>query len=380
MRRAACRRLAAIGTAQAVPFLVSALANGDEEIRRIAAEGLRCLKEQDAIEALSIGYMFAKDEALGEILTELGRQLPGSARLQPPEPSESGASPSAANEAWSYRNARDGTILAFIPEGDFLAGEQRFRVHLPAYYLAYSCVTNAQFARFLTERRPSPGKLTHWCRLDPNLGIRKEGDKFIADPAGADHPVVWVTWEGAAAYCKWAGLRLPSELEWEKGARGVDGRPYPWGDEWEAGRPDPPEGEEGGEEITSVWAYSSARSPYGLCQMIGGVYQWCADCYEESAYERYAKGDLSAPRGQNRVLRGGPWRFGTPAHLRTEYRKSTVWPVRGQGPPEGSEQSQRWVADRLQRQSGAKSGKESERWPRRWQHSATWTWCCGFVI
>jgi formylglycine-generating enzyme required for sulfatase activity len=78
--------------------------------------------------------------------------------------------------------------------------------------------------------------------------------------------------------------------------------------------------------MTSVWAYPSARSPYGLYQMIGNVYEWCTEWYEEGAYERYARGDLKLPRrGEHRVLRGGSWRFGTPVYLRTEYRKSSAW-------------------------------------------------------
>ena len=79
------------------------------------------------------------------------------------------------------------------------------------------------------------------------------------------------------------------------------------------------------EEITSVWAHPTACSPYGLYQMIGNVYEWCAGWYEETAYHRYAQGDLSPSHGEHRVLRGGPWRFGTPVYLRTEYRKSTCW-------------------------------------------------------
>ena len=101
---------------------------------------------------------------------------------------------------------------------------------------------------------------------------------------------------------------------------------YPWGDEWEAGRLHPSPEEQKQEEITRVWAYLTARSPYGLYQMIGNVYEWGADWYDESAYERYARGDLLSPQhGEHKVLRGGPWRFGVPAYLRTEYRKSTVW-------------------------------------------------------
>ncbi len=326
IRRTACTKLAANKTAQAVPFLVSALANSDEEVRRIAEESLKSLNTPEAIEALLLGYVFTKADSVRRILTSLGRDVSEAAELPAHQPSEPAPALSPAKEAWRFRNSRDGTVLAFVPEGDFLAGKDGFRVHLHPYYLALACVTNAQYARFLTERSPDSTHLASWINLRQSAAIHEKDHTYEVDPEKADLPVVWVTWEGAAAYCKWAHLRLPGELEWEKGARGIDGRLYPWGDEWEAGRSLPKMGERKPEEIASVWAYTTARSPYGLYQMIGNVYEWNTDWYEENAYQRYAQGDLRPQwQGEHKVLRGGPWRFGTPAHLRTEYRKSTVW-------------------------------------------------------
>ncbi len=325
--RTACRKLAANKTAQAVPFLISALANNDDQIKRTAQDALSSLNISEAIDALMLGCVFTREDSLRQILTALGHKMPKDTDLSVPQSHESLDSFPLSERIWRFQNNKDRTILAFIPEGDFLAGRERFRVHLPPYYLALTCVTNAQYARFLTEKHPNPQNLTSWINLSrPNAEIRKVNNIYEADTARAEFPVVWVTWKGAVAYCKWAHLRLPTELEWEKGARGVDGKLYPWGDEWEAGRQHPPEGERKPEEITSAWAYPIARSPYGLYQMIGNVYEWCADTYEEQAYQRYAQCDLRLPpHGEQKVLRGGPWCFGTPAHLRTEYRKSTVW-------------------------------------------------------
>ncbi len=326
IRRAVCRKLAASGTAEAVPFLISALADKDDEIRRIAEEGLTSLESSEAIDTLLLGYAFTRQESLREILTASGRAVPEAAELPGPRAYKPARSLSVAEEAWLFRNSKDGTCLAFVPEGGFLAGRDGFRVHLPPYYLAVTCVTNAQYARFLTERRPNTAKLAGWINLLQASAIYVKGNTYQEDPERSNFPVIWVTWEGASAYCKWAHLRLPRELEWEKGARGVDGRLYPWGDEWDAGRPDPRGRERKPDEITGAWACPAARSPYGLYQMIGNVFEFCADWYEEDAYQRYAQGDIRPLRhGEQKVLRGGPWRFGIPAFLRTEYRKGTVW-------------------------------------------------------
>ena len=274
-----------------------------------------------------LGYVFTKQESLRRILTDLGHTVSQDTELPAPQIVESVEALRPAEQPWRFQNSKDGTVMAFVPEGDFLAGKKRFGVHLHPYYLALTCVTNAQYARFLTERRPDPPKLTSWINLQrPDSAIHKEDGIYKANPGKTEFPVIWVTWESAVAYCKWADLRLPTELEWEKGARGVDGRLYPLGDEWDAGRPPPPTGERKQEEITCVRAFPTTRSPYGLYQMIGNIYEWCADSYAEDAYQRYSQGGLRSQRyGEHKVLRGGPWRFGTPAHLRTEYRKSTVW-------------------------------------------------------
>jgi len=205
-------------------------------------------------------------------------------------------------------NERDGSILLLVPGGKFIAGGSgsdedggKFEVELPGYYLGITSVTNEQYMAFM--------KAT---------GHRKPDNSYYDKKA--DHPVTDVSWDDASAYCKWAGLRLPSELEREKASRGVDGREYPWGNEWDE-KKCRNDKTKGNETTAGVWKYVSASGPWGHYQMAGNVWEWCCDWYDKEAYARYKQGNLTPPSsGASRVVRGGSWYYVFHDLFRCAYR------------------------------------------------------------
>ncbi|TLY43171.1 MAG: formylglycine-generating enzyme family protein [Nitrospirae bacterium] len=214
-----------------------------------------------------------------------------------------------------------------IPAGWFLMGSDKKvdrsayqpefpqrKVYLDAYDIDKYEVTTVQYLKFvLATDRP------------PLLDWQYDGGNF--QESMASHPVMHVSWHDADAYCKWAGKRLPTSAEWEKAARGEDGRIYPWGNQ-PAGlsranfgrtglsgpvrdRPErlllyPP--------IISVDKYENAVSPYGVYQMSGNVAEWTADWYDPNYYKAAPDRNPKGPeRGTQKAFRGGGWVDSTPS-------------------------------------------------------------------
>jgi formylglycine-generating enzyme required for sulfatase activity len=210
--------------------------------------------------------------------------------------------------------------MVLVPAGEFLMGsdprkdedahddeQPQHTLYLPDYYMAKTPVTNAQYTAFV--QATGHDQPEHW-----------EGGR---PPSGKeDHPVVSVSWRDAIAYCNWLSevtgrpYRLPSEAEWEKGARGTDGRIYPWGDQWDAQRCNSREG--GPDGTTPVGAYPQGASPYGLLDMVGNVWEWTRSIHKNYLYDPEDGREGLQAEGK-RVLRGGSWFYGR-RFARVSYR------------------------------------------------------------
>jgi formylglycine-generating enzyme required for sulfatase activity len=243
-------------------------------------------------------------------------------------------------ERWT--SPQDGAGLVFVPAGDFLMGSQDNSagaeadempphwVSLDSYWIDLNEVTNAMFERFVQ----ATGYVTEAERLGSgsvygNSGWQEAPGADWRHPQGAEsnldglenHPVVLVSWNDAAAYCAWAGRRLPSEAEWEKAGRGhLDGALYPWGDAELAGNlanfADASLGTDWAERSVNdgwrlsapVGSYPGGASPFGLLDMAGNIWEWVQDWYYEGYYAGAPEHAPPGPqRGDRRVLRGGGW-------------------------------------------------------------------------
>ncbi len=185
------------------------------------------------------------------------------------------------------------------------------QVDVAAFEIDRFEVTNEEFAHFADQT----GYVTY---------AEKNGAKNWRNAAEGkpNHPVVYVTWNDADAYCKWAGKRIPTEAEWEKAARGTDSRVYPWGNDFVAANGNFYEG--GIRGTTAVGSFGSGASPSGANDMAGNVREWTADYFK--AYPGQ-KADADPFFGEkNRVNRGGGWFDGQDGELVTTYNRNA-------GPP-----------------------------------------------
>jgi formylglycine-generating enzyme required for sulfatase activity len=205
--------------------------------------------------------------------------------------------------------------MVLIPGGTFIMGSDEgdndegppHQVTVRDFSIDKTEVTNSHFARFLSD-----GNGSYYVS---SMKIVKNGKGYRAQPGYENHPVVYVSWYGAKRYCSWAGKRLPTEAEWEKAARGTNGRTYPWGERIDSTKANYSNG-----GTTPVGSYPAGVSPYGVYDMVGNVWEWVADRYRDTYYSSSPSYDPQGPYwGPYHVLRGGSWNS-TPEALRTTFR------------------------------------------------------------
>lgn len=215
---------------------------------------------------------------------------------------------------------RLGEMVA-IPAGTFIMGEGReqHELFLPDYRIGKFPVSNAEYRRFVDA--DGYGERRWWTDAGwLEVGQNQNEPRFWRDAryVRLNQPAIGLSWYECVAYCRWLSaetgqlFRLPTEAEWEKGARGVDGRVYPWGNGFEAERLNARAGDQKVYASTPVGIYPSGASPYGLLDCAGNVWEWCATRWKKPfPYDiEHDEWQLDYLEGQNlRVLRGGSWYF-----------------------------------------------------------------------
>ena len=229
-------------------------------------------------------------------------------------------------------HGKDNMVL--IPEGVFTMGykinnknewgdtdeEPVHKVFLKSYYIDRLEVSASQFSNFLNLNLK---KASLYFQTGSGVTIKKVGRLYSPRAGLNNYPANRVSWYGADAYCRWVNKRLPTEAEWEKSARGIDGRIFPWGDEF-------PTNDRvtfrrkfnkiGFKVLEMVDSMPNGRSPYGVHHMAGNAWEWVSDWYEDIYYEKSPFENPKGPdSGVSKVLRGGNWYYKA-YYMRTTYR------------------------------------------------------------
>jgi formylglycine-generating enzyme required for sulfatase activity len=221
-------------------------------------------------------------------------------------------------------NATDGAEMVFVPAGYFTMGASEDQI--TSAYQASVAVVGGRIPRSEYEAEGPPHKVYldgYWIYKTPVTVSQYK--KFSVATGHAmptapewgwkdSHPIVNVTWSDANAYAQWAGMRLPSEAQWEKAARGADARQYPWGNQWDETRlQSSRRAPSDAGSTAAVGSFPKGASPYGALDMAGNVWQWVEDWYGADYYKKSPERNPTGPEsGSYRVMRGGSWRYGGP--------------------------------------------------------------------
>ena len=170
--------------------------------------------------------------------------------------------------------------FVYVPEGTYLAGPDKLPKSSDAFWIGKYEVTIEQFAKFV-QAQP------RWAKGVPSTG--QAAPEYLANwsdteppPGDPRRPITYVSWYAAMAFCRWAQLRMPREDEWEKAARGTDGRMFPWGDEWDGDLC---------QEEGPVDGCPDGASPWGVLDMLGNVGEWTSTCPPGEPMRRIIKGN-----------------------------------------------------------------------------------------
>lgn len=223
--------------------------------------------------------------------------------------------------------------MIFVPAGSFLMGsEERAdeqpvgEVWVDGFWIDRTPVTNGQFRAFWEAGLYDDPTAPCWEGLQAGYQwIRKMEERRVPrywyDPQWnqSDQPIVGVTWYEAMAYARWAGKRLPTEAEWEKAARGADGRRFPWGNEFDSQRCNV--AATGLGCTTAVGHFAPAGdSPYGVAEMAGNIWEWTSTLYHPYPYQADDGREAWRDHTGRRVLRGGSWQSRFAQHVRCANR------------------------------------------------------------
>jgi formylglycine-generating enzyme required for sulfatase activity len=309
--------------------------------RQVVQKELSALFALEDKEAKSRGYRAVLSER-GDYLTDdlRDKTVQQVIRIDPP----AGLVPLEKNAqgALEFRCAKDGSVMIYVPGGEFLMGNDRGgenerparKVHVNGYFIDKHEITVAQFRTFVEST-----KYVTEAERSGGADVWTEGT-WVTKPDASwknpyydqddTYPVTCVTWNDVSAYCAWAGKRLPTEAEWEKASRGTDGRMYPWGngkwinadEEYLLNAGPGTQDDDDAEMAIDVGTYPGGASPYGLLDMAGNVAEWCFDWYDA---EYYRGAPARNPRGPGsgtfRIRRGGSW-FSEPSRCRSSAR---IW-------------------------------------------------------
>ena len=205
------------------------------------------------------------------------------------------AEKASAKDKKSSRPTKGPKDMVLVPAGEFTMGandwwpksQPAHKLNMDSFYIDIYEVTNKRYMVFVD----ATGRLapTHWA-----------GGSI--PPGKENHPVVYVTWADADAFCKWEGKRLPTEVEWEKAARGPEGNTFPWGDKFDRNKGNTPQ--YGNQDTMPVGSFENGKSYYGIYDMAGNAFEWTENWFKPYAGNNHPDENYGE---KYKVLKGGSW-------------------------------------------------------------------------